>query len=116
ISWILRATEPGDAILLAPQMTSLYTLTDRESALPNIDLLPGALPTDADQRAAIARLEEAKAQLAVIDRRPFPEYGHTFFGGSFDQVLAEWIEGHFRHVATFGDGEARTLDVWARRT
>ncbi len=110
-------TDPGEAILLAPQLTGLYTLSGRDNPLPQISLLPGALPTTDDERAAIAALDRAGVRLVVTDRRPFTEYAHTSFGGSFDRALASWIRSDFTRVATLapGPGGTHTLDVWIRR-
>ena len=104
-------TRPGEAILLAPQLTALYTLSGRTDALPQISLLPGALADVGAERAAIAKL--SRVRLIVIDRRRFTEYGHTTFGASFDRVLGAWIQRHFVHVATFGAQApgGRVLDV-----
>jgi hypothetical protein len=117
LDWIARKTAPGDPILVAPQLTALYTLSERENPLPEISLLPGALPTAAAERTAIARLEEAGVRLAVIDRRAFPEYGHTTFGGSFDRVLDSWVQGRFVRAATLRalGSDPRTIEIWLRR-
>lgn len=117
LDWIAKETGAGDPILVAPQLTSLYTLSGRENPLPEISLLPGALPSAADERHAIARLEEAGVRLAVIDRRAFPEYGHTTFGGSFDRDLDSWIHQRFVLAATLRSRAAgtHTLEIWLRR-
>ncbi|HEY8192464.1 MAG TPA: glycosyltransferase family 39 protein [Gaiellaceae bacterium] len=113
---IAARTKPGDPILVAPLMTGLYPLADRTSPLSEISLLPGALPTVADERAAIARLERAGVSLVITDNREWPGYGHTSFGGSFDQELARWVKGNFNHAATIRtSGEDRALDVWLKR-
>ena len=114
---IASRTASGEPILVAPLMTGLYPLADRPSALPELSLLPGALPTAADERAAIARLEDAGVRLAITDNREWRGYGHTSFGDSFDRELARWIEGNFNHAATIrvsGD-DGRKLDVWLKR-
>jgi hypothetical protein len=118
LDWITKETGAGDPILLAPQLTSLYTLSGRENPLREISLLPGALPTAADERQAIARFEEAGVRLAVIDRRAFPEYGHSTFGGSFDRVVDSWIHQRFILAATLRSGgvDTRTLEIWLRRS
>jgi dolichyl-phosphate-mannose-protein mannosyltransferase len=116
IDAIVARTEPGEPILVAPLMTGLYPLSDRTSALAELSMLPGALPTEADERVAVARLEEAGVRLAITDNREWPGYGHTSFGASFDQELARWIEGNFNHAATIRvPGEKRALDVWLKR-
>jgi hypothetical protein len=111
-------TRAGDSVLLAPQLTAFYVLTDRENPLPQLSLLPGALPDRGDERRAIANLERAGTRLLVIDRRSFPEYGHTSFGGSFDRLLAGWIERKFVRKTTIGDSPpgSRSVDIWVRRS
>ena len=42
---------PGDPILLAPQLTALYVMSERENPLPELSLLPGALATQAGRAA-----------------------------------------------------------------
>lgn len=114
VSWIQTRTSPGEPILLAPQLTSLYTITGRTDPLRQLALLPGALPRVADERDAIQQLEDAGVRLAVIDRRAFPEYGHTTFGGSFDRVLDEWLHLRFARVDT-ARTETQRLELWMRR-
>jgi Dolichyl-phosphate-mannose-protein mannosyltransferase len=118
LRWIDRDTRPGDAVLLAPQLTSLYALSERTDPVPQISLLPGTLPSVSDQRDEITVLRRSGVRLAVIDRHQFPEYGHTSFGESFDRTLAAWIRRSFVHVATLTapGPDGRTLDVWLRGT
>ncbi len=114
---IAARTQPREPILLAPQLSALYTLSDRTDPLKEISLLPGALPTQSSEQAAIARLEAAHVRLVITDRHLFTEYGHSSFGVSFDRVLGGWIKLNFKHTATFGSvGESHILDVWTRRT
>ena len=51
------AQRPGEPILLAPQLTWLYTCPSGSDPLPELSLLPGALPTPPTSSAAIAELE-----------------------------------------------------------
>jgi Dolichyl-phosphate-mannose-protein mannosyltransferase len=114
---IAARTRPGEPIFVAPLMTGLYVLSGHDSPLGKISMLPGALPEDGDQLAAIARLESAGVRLIITDRREWVGYGHTSFGDSFDRVLAGWIESNFDRVKELrAEGEKpRTLDVWFRR-
>jgi hypothetical protein len=116
LAWIDRETRPGAPVLLAPQLTALYELSERSDPVPQISLLPGTLPTAADQRREIAVLRTSGVRLAIVDRRQFTEYGHTSFGGSFDRTLARWIHTSFTHVATLTapGPDGRTLDVWLK--
>ena len=115
VAWITSHTRPGEPILLAPQLTALYTLSERQDPLPQLSLLPGALPTPQAESTAIATLEKDHVRLVIVDRRPFTEYGHGSFGVTFDRVLAAWIDRNFRHVATLGSPGTRMLDVWLTR-
>jgi hypothetical protein len=117
VSWIEASTRPGQPILLAPQLTWLYLLTERKDPLPQLSLLPGALGSPADERAAISRLNDAHVRLVITERRELTGYGHTAFGQSFDRVLAGWIHDHFRRAAVLRgpSGDAPVLDVWLRR-
>jgi hypothetical protein len=115
IDEIEARTEPGDPILVAPQLASLYVLTGRIDPLPQISLLPGTLATEADEDAAIARMDGV--DLAVIDRKPLKQYGHGALGETFDRRLAAWLRDDFERVAIVqGTGsEPRSFDIWARR-
>lgn len=117
LSWIARETKPGEPILLAPQLTALYTLSGRQDPLPEISLLPGALPTPRSEQAAIRRLERERVRLFITDRRRFSEYGQSTFGASFDRILAGWIRQHAAHLATLASpagAQSHTLDIWLR--
>jgi hypothetical protein len=117
VNWIETRTRPGEPVLLAPQMTWLYAASGRTNPLPDISLLPGALGDADGERAAIAQLERAQVRVAVIDRRPFPGFGHTAFGRSYQPVLGAWIERNFVRAATAAGGPAGpALELWVRRT
>jgi hypothetical protein len=115
IDEIERRTRPGDPILVAPQLASLYVLTGRTDPLPQISLLPGTLATPADEEAAIARMDDVR--LAVIDGRPLRQYGHGTFGETFSERVGAWLQREFTEVATVrGAGEKpRELVIWERR-
>ena len=111
---VQRTTRPGEAVLMAPQLTSLYVLADRADPLPQLSLLPGMLPTPADERRAIARMDDVR--VVVVDRAPQTTYEHGAFGSTFAAGLADWLRRDFRRTATVrGSGpNPRTLDVWTR--
>jgi len=117
VGTIDAGSRPGDPILIAPQLTALYSLTGRVDPLPEISLVPGALAAPGAERKAIATLERDHVRLVLTDRHTFPEYGQTSFGKSFDIGLAAWIRRHFRHVTTLRplSGVSHTIDVWVRR-
>jgi hypothetical protein len=124
LNWIERRTGPNDRILVAPMLTGLYTLSERSSPLAEIALVPGALPTRADEERAIARVKAANVALVITDDREWPGYGHSSFGQSFDRELDAWVRQNYTRAAVIGapaheDFEGnhpkRTLSVWLRR-
>lgn len=117
VDWINSNTEPNEAILVAPQATWLYPLTGRVNPLPEISLLPGALPDAAAEQAAIAALDRTGIRVVVLASRRFTEYGHTSFGLSFDRMVGDWVERNFTRVATpvAGVPDANKVDIWLRR-
>lgn len=117
IGAIESGSAKGESILLAPQLTWLYPMTERKDPLPELSLLPGTLPTPADEQRAIHRLEDARVRLVVIDTHPFVDYGHGSFGATFDRRLARWIHGNFTRVNTFkgGTADSPNIEIWSRR-
>ena len=111
---ITDRTKPGDPVLLGPQLTGLYVMSGRSNPLPTLSLLPGALDGPEAEREAITRLGDVR--LAIIDRRPFTEYGHGAFGSTFDQELARWVRSNFTRLVTLrGAGPTpRIFDVWTK--
>jgi hypothetical protein len=71
---IASHTRPGEAILIAPQLSALYTLSDRSDALRQISLVPGALAKGdergSDRSLAPVRLRSPTGTRSVsTDRR-----------------------------------------------
>jgi hypothetical protein len=121
IDIIQRETKRSEPILLAPQMTSLYVMTGRRDALPQLSLLPGALDGPAAEREAIRTLDVAHLRLAIVDRRPLTRYEHGTWGVEYDRLMGAWLHKNFTHTTTLrgpsaGGDEPRILDVWLRRT
>jgi hypothetical protein len=109
---IAARTEPGEEIFVSPLMTGLYVLSGHDSPLREISSLPTSLPTAADERAAIERLEPVR--LAITDSRTWKGYGHGAFGETFQRDVAAWIEARFEPAETISGPEGRTLTVWTR--
>jgi Dolichyl-phosphate-mannose-protein mannosyltransferase len=107
-------TAPGDPIFVTPLMTGLYVLSGHDSPLRQISSLPTALPTAADERDAIARLDRARVRLVITDSRSWKGYGHTTFGDSFQRDVAAWVERGFKRATTIRGADDRTLQVWVR--
>jgi len=103
-------------VLLAPQLTALYVMSDRRDPLPQLSLLPGTLPTARAEQDAIARMRDVR--LVVTDPTPLRTYAHGPFGTTYDRQIAAWLRRDFRLVERVrGSGaEARALDIWIRKS
>jgi hypothetical protein len=111
-----RSTRPGEPVLIAPQLTALYTIADRRDPLRQLSLLPGALPDAEAEGRAIARMDDVR--LAVLDTTPLDLYQHGRFGSTFGQGVVAWIQRDFTLVRTVrGRGsDARAIELWMRRS
>jgi len=114
VDGVVSVTRPGEPVLLAPQLSSVLFLTGRaDPGLRQLQLLPNALPSPADQQAAIAALERARVRVALIDRQPFTSYGHGRFGETFDRQIDAWLSRAFRRVAVYSS-PGKKLELWVR--
>ncbi len=112
---ITATTGPGDPILLAPQMSALYVISQRSNPLPEISLLPGALAGSPEQRQAISRMRAV--QFAVTSRDALSEYGAGAFGTGYDRLIGGWLRTNFSHTQApggVGTSPQTTLDIWQR--
>lgn len=117
VTWVDRNVRPDRPIFVAPQLTWLYTLTERPSPLRQLSLLPGTLVGEADQRSVIDSLQRENVRVAVIDRQPYTEYGNTSFGGSFGRAVDTWLHGRFTRALIVGPvgGQQRQVEIWVRK-
>jgi hypothetical protein len=117
VTWVERNVRPGRPILVAPQLTWLYTFAERPSPLHQLSLLPGSLVGTADQQAVIDSLRRENVRVAVVDRRRYTEYGHTSFGDSFGRRVDRWIRQRFARAEVIGPvgDQGRNIEIWVRR-
>jgi hypothetical protein len=117
---IARETRKSEPILLAPQMTALYVMSERQDPLSALSLLPGALQTPAAEDVAIRQMEDLNLRLAITDRTTLDRYGKGAFGVGYDRRIGAWLRKDFDHIMTLRGSDSagnrpRTLDVWLRR-
>ena len=102
IDFLRGHTAPGEPILALPADAGLYFLADRPQALYENMFLPGLLDTEADERAAIARLKDEGVRYALLSNRDTSAFETGRFGSGYDQLLGRYLHSG-RLVATFGD-------------
>ncbi|HET9197649.1 MAG TPA: hypothetical protein VFN92_05255 [Solirubrobacterales bacterium] len=102
IDFVRARTAPGEPILALPADAGVYFLADRPQALYENMFLPGLLDTEADERAAIARLEREGVRYALVSNRDTSAFETGRFGSGYDRLLGRYLRSG-RLVATFGD-------------
>jgi hypothetical protein len=102
IDFIRTHTDPGEPILALPADAGIYFLADRPQALYENMFLPGLLDTEADERAAIARLEREGVRYALVSNRDTSAFQTGRFGSGYDRLLGRYLRSG-RLVASFGN-------------
>jgi hypothetical protein len=105
IDFLRTHTSPGEPVLALPADAGTYFLADRPPALYENMFLPGLLDTEADERAAIARLQRENVRYALVSNRDTSAFETGRFGSGYDQLLGSYLRSG-RLVATFGDLDA----------
>jgi hypothetical protein len=105
IDFLRSHTSPGEPVLALPADAGIYFLADRPQALYENMFLPGLLDTEADERAAIARLQRERVRYALVSNRDTSAFETGRFGTGYDQLLGRYLRSG-RPVASFGDLDA----------
>jgi hypothetical protein len=115
---LLAGRPAGEPVLVAPLLAGLYAVSGRESPLPQISIVPGAIASAAQQRDSIRRIVASRVRLVLLDRRALPAYGQGAFGTTYDRLLATWIRRYFVRTMTLGKPglTQSTIDVLMRRS
>jgi hypothetical protein len=112
LAYIDRHTEPGDAVAVLPEGTSINFLSGRRNPLREEITTPGYLDAAAEARA-IRQLQDAHTELILIANRPTAEFGHAAFGRDYCHRLMGWIETHYTPCAIFGPVKDPSLQIGA---
>ena len=110
LAYIDRHIEPGSAVAVMPEGTSINFLSGRRNPLREEIVTPGYLDTDGEVRA-IGQLRDAHTALILIPNRPTREFGPAAFGRDYCQRLMRWIEEHYRICAIFGPVKDASLEI-----
>jgi len=110
LAYIERNTQPGDAVAVMPEGTSLDFLSGRRNPLREEITTPGFLDAAGEARA-IRQLQEAHTDLILITNRSTAEFGPAAFGRDYCQQLMRWIDAHYTVCAMFGPVKDRNLRI-----
>ena len=103
-------TQPGDAVAVMPEGTSLDFLSARRNPLREEITTPGFLDAAGETRA-IRQLQDAHTGLILITNRTTAEFGPAVFGRDYCQRLMRWIDAHYTACAVFGPVKDRNLQI-----
>ena len=101
LAFIEQHSQPNDDVLVLPQGTGLNFLAARRYPLREESVVPGFVE-GAHEAVAIERLAARRSPVIVLFNLLTPEYRDRAFGVDYNRALIEWIEAHYRRVATFG--------------
>ena len=110
LSYIEAHTQPGDAVAVMPEGTSLDFLSGRRNPLREEIVTPGYLDAAGEARA-IRQLQVADARLILITNRLTEEFGPAVFGRDYCVRLMEWIETRYAVCAVFGPVKDRAQQI-----
>jgi hypothetical protein len=105
IDFLRSHTAPGEPVLALPADAGIYFLAGRPQALYENMFLPGLLDTEADERAAIARLRRENVRYALVSNRDTSAFETGRFGSGYDRLFGSYLRSG-QLVATFGDLDA----------
>jgi hypothetical protein len=105
LDFVRSHTAPGEPVLALPADAGIYFLSDRPQPLYENMFLPGLLDTEADERAAIARLQREGVRYALVSNRDTSAFETGRFGTGYDRLLGHYLRSG-RLVAAFGDWSA----------
>jgi hypothetical protein len=112
LAYIEAHTQPGDAVAVMPEGTSLDFFSGRRNPLREEITTPGYLDAARELRA-IQQLDHARAPLVLITNRVTAEFGPAVFGRDYNVRLMQWIEAHYRPCAIFGPDKNPNLQIGA---
>ncbi|HIF95546.1 MAG TPA: hypothetical protein EYQ54_00715 [Myxococcales bacterium] len=107
VAFIQDCAEPGEPILVLPDIPILYFLTDRPNPSP-FDL---AIPGNVDGHLIIERSEAAGVRCAILNPRMYPEFP------PFEQLfpdLARYVETRFQPVREIRGGGTHWIGLVRR--
>ncbi len=101
LDFIEAHTAVGEAIVVLPEGSSITFLSGRRHQLRHQIFIPG-LMSEADEREAIAFLQQRRVRYLLLVNRPMREFGAEAFGRDYYHTLGNWIAQHYRLARVCG--------------
>ncbi len=105
VQYIKQHTKKGEHILAIPYDPLYYFLTDRDSAIRDLELTIISMQSSAHEAAIITDIERKDVHYILVSNRAFRSVENDIgiFGKDFAPSLFSYINKNFEPVATFGD-------------
>jgi len=118
IAFIREKTARNEAVLVVPEDTSLYFLSETHAPTRVYAFTPGIVAPGKMTDELFREIEAKNIRYLLWSNRTFMEYGAPIFGRDFNQELALFFTQHYKPVGLLvPGGEKRwglTFTVWER--
>jgi 4-amino-4-deoxy-L-arabinose transferase-like glycosyltransferase len=101
LDFIGKKTEPGEAIAVLPEGSSLNFFSNRRSPLRSEINIPGIMD-EQEEEQTIGRLRKLRVPVVIIANRTTKEFAQKVWGVDYSQTLMGWIERNYRVCGMFG--------------
>ena len=117
IAFIAEKAARHESVLVVPEDTSLYFLSDTRPPTRVYAFDPGVLAPGHMTTELFSEIEKSDVRFLLWSDRRFPEYGVPEFGRDFNQELAEFLTSRFAQVGPLIQADATGLNftVWQRK-
>jgi len=111
--------ERGEAVLILPEDTSLYFLSDTHAPTRVYAFNPGMVAPGKMTEELFREIEEKNVKYLLWSNRTYVEYGVPIFGRDFNQELAQYLRARFERKDLLVLGDQKHLGlafvVWERK-
>jgi hypothetical protein len=102
LAFFQSAKANGKTVMVLPEDTALYFLSDLSAPSRFYELTPGVIGPGELTDSYLRDLAHANVDYIVLTNRPSPEYGDKYFGIDYDQPVQRWIDSHYEVIGQIG--------------
>jgi hypothetical protein len=118
LKFLQEKKERGEAVLILPEDTTLYFLSDTHTPTRVYPFTPGVVAPGRMTEELFREIEEKNVKYLLWSNRTFVEYGVPNFGRDFNQELAQYLAARFQRKGPLVPGGEKhwglTFVVWER--
>ena len=119
LAFLQEKKQSGEAVLVVPEDTSLYFLSDTHTPTRVYPFTPGVVAPGKMTEELFQQIEQRNVKYLLWSNRTFVEYGVPNFGRDFNQELANYLAARFEPKGPLVSGGEKhwglTFIVWERR-